>query len=348
MPRQAKPPRLLLRKRKGREPVFVILDRGKEVSTGFGPEYRSEAEKGLASYIQSKWSRRKHIVPEDLSIARALTYYAEEHAPNTQAPERIGYAIEALLSFWGNKQVSDISRKTCDAYAKARGVSEGTIRKELGVLKAALHYCKDEEYLESIPPVKMPERPPSKERWLTRSEVAKLLWTARSNPRHRHVAKFILVAVYTGTRMSAILNLEWSPSETAGHIDIDNGVLYRSGSGEARTKKKRTPSRLPRQLRLHARLWKKNSPQYVISFQGRKVQRINTAWRKVCEQAGIENVTRHTLKHTAITWAMQNRADPTHAAGYFATSLETIQRVYLHHHPDFQQSAVSALEGKKR
>ncbi len=347
MPRPTKPPRLLLRKRRGREPVYVILDGGQEISTSCGLERREEAEKRLADYISEKWEN-PNPGSRETTIADVLTVYAREHAPTVAAPATIGYAIDALISFWGERRLDEINGKACRQYADGRGVADGTVRRELGVMRAALRYCFREGYISHAPEVVLPASPPPTDRWLTRDEVAKLLREARRSPKSRHVARFILVAVYTGTRKSAILNLEWRPSVTAGHIDVDRGVMYRSGSGERQTKKRRTPMRLPRQLALHARLWRKNSANYVIEYKGGKVRDIKTAWAQICDRAGLEGVTRHTLKHTAITWAMQNGADPTQAAGYFATSLETIQRVYLHHHPDFQKSAVDAMERKSR
>ena len=200
-----------------------------------------------------------------------------------------------------------------------------------------------EGYLGGAPAVKLPARPPARERWLTRSEFAKLLNAARQSKRARHVAKFILVAVYTGTRKAAILNLGWEPSEDNGHVDLERGLLYRSGSAERQTKKRRTTAKLPRQLLLHLRLWRKNSPIHVVHFNGEKVRDIKTAWDRLCCEVGLEDVTRHTVKHTAITWAMQNGSDTAHAASFFATTMDTIERVYLHHHPDFQQSAVGAM-----
>lgn len=348
MPRRAKPPRLLLRQRKDREPVYVILDSGRERSTGFGPSSREAAEKCLADYISEKWEAPKQAATDAVTIADVLTAYATEHAPTTAAPQRVGYAIDALMGFWQGKTVSEITGNSCRAYASHRNRSDGTIRRELTVLRAALKHCVREGYLQYSPEVTLPSPPPPTDRWLTRNEVAALIRAARRSQRSRHIAKFILVAVYTGTRKSAILNLEWQPTADAGHIDVERGVMYRSGSGERQTKKRRTPVRMPRQLCLQARLWRKNSARYVVEYQGKKVRDIKTAWAALCREAGIEGATRHTLKHTAITWAMQNGADPTHAAGYFATSLETIQRVYLHHHPDFQKSAVRAMENKPR
>ena len=53
--------------------------------------------------------------------------------------------------------------------------------------------------------------------------------------------------------------------------------------------------------------------------------------------------TPHTLKHTCATWLMQRGVPIWDVAGYLATSPETIQRVYGHHHPDFLKSAAKAL-----
>jgi len=50
------------------------------------------------------------------------------------------------------------------------------------------------------------------------------------------------------------------------------------------------------------------------------------------------------LKHTAITWAIQNGASIADAAAFFSTSTDTIERVYWHHSPRFQESAVQAID----
>nr|WP_321462890.1 tyrosine-type recombinase/integrase [uncultured Cohaesibacter sp.] len=344
MPRKAKGPHLHLRERKGRKPAFVILDRGYEKSTGFGPECREQAEKSLSSYIESKWRLQEQSPAAEVTIADVLATYAREHAPTTADPARIGYAIDALLPFWGDKFVADIKKRTCLDYQMSRTVSDGTVRRELGVLQAALNYCRDEDYLQSAPNVRLPNKPANRDRWLTREEAAALLRAARRNSETRHIARFILVALYTGTRKRAILNLGWRKDDHAGHIDIEQGILYRIGEKEQRTKKERTPARLPRQLLLHARLWRKNSPNHVIDYKGMKVDDIKTAWSRICQDAEISDVTRHTLKHTAITWAMQNRCSPADAASFFATSIRTIEDIYLHHHPDHQKSAVGAME----
>jgi integrase len=70
------------------------------------------------------------------------------------------------------------------------------------------------------------------------------------------------------------------------------------------------------------------------------------AWATARARAGLDDVTPHTLKHTAVTWAMQKGVDKWQAAGFFGTTYETLERNYAHHHPDFQKSAVEAMERK--
>ncbi len=65
--------------------------------------------------------------------------------------------------------------------------------------------------------------------------------------------------------------------------------------------------------------------------------------RRAAEEAGLEGVTPHVLRHTAVTWAMQNGADAYDAADFFGMTLEVLMRVYGHHHPDHQKGVGEAL-----
>ena len=45
--------------------------------------------------------------------------------------------------------------------------------------------------------------------------------------RRARFARFILVALYTGTRHDAILRLQWMANTTGGWFDLDAGILFR-------------------------------------------------------------------------------------------------------------------------
>lgn len=279
-------------------------------------------------------------------IADALARYAEEHAASTAAPERVYYAMTPLLDFWGKLPVSAIKGETCRRYAKQRKRADATIRRELGTLRAAIGYCVREGYLLSAPTVTLPEKPAGKERWLTRDEAAKLLRAARRSKRGKHLARFILIGLYTGTRKDAILGLRFAPHVNGGHIDTANGLLYRRGSGQRATKKLQPPARLPDRLLAHLRRWERNSV-WAVEYQGSRCGDIKTGWKAIRQDAGMLDVTPHTLRHTAITWALQRGARTWDVAGYFGVSIKVIEEVYGHHSPDHQESARLAM-GKNR
>ncbi len=281
-------------------------------------------------------------------MGTVLAIYAEGHAPHVKDPARIGYAIDALDRFWGDLPVSAVRGETCRRYAKIRDVSDGTVRRELTTLRAALNYCHEEGVLLSVPAVTMPERPPSRQRWLTRQEAARLIRAARSLPRGKHLADFILCGLYTGSRKAAILGLHIdTPSLSGGHIDTVQGVLYRRAMGEAETAKRKPPAPLPSRYLAHVRRQAANGRRYVVEYQRGRVADIKTAWAAACDIAGLNDVTPHTLRHTAITWALQRGAKIWHVAGFFGASIETIERTYGHHAPDYMDSAVDALNRRK-
>ena len=102
MPRPGKSARLWLRQRRGRDAIWVILDRGREISTGASERDIGAAEKVLADYIGRK--RRPRFgdgQADQVLIADVLAEYGEVHGPKTRRPDLIGFAIAKLLDFFG-------------------------------------------------------------------------------------------------------------------------------------------------------------------------------------------------------------------------------------------------------
>ena len=315
-----------------------------------------------------------------MTVAEALLVYAEEHAPTVADPARIGHAVAALLDFWGERPVSAITKETCRAYGRSRRkptkrdpetgevvawapCAPGTVRRELGALSAALTYCKGEGRLLNPPKVHLPDKPAPRERWLTRDEAAHLLRAAYRHKETRHLARFILVALYTGTRKSAILGLRFMENTSGGWVNTSTGTMHRRAKGKAETTKRTPPVTLSDGLLAHMRRWERigvrkdeaakaegkiTKARWVVEYEGQGVASIKTAWRTLTARVGLEDFHPHDLRHTAITWACQSgRASLWELAGYFGVTVETMIDVYDHHHPDHQQDARRAVGGRK-
>jgi integrase len=348
MSRAAKGARLYWRASKN---VWIVRDTGcPDQSTGTSD--RGAAERALAAYIGKKGTIAETSRADLMPVADVLAIYGSEHGAGVAAPERLGYAISALLPFWGALMVGDVKGETCRRYARTRikangdPVSSGTIRRELNTMQAAINYAHAEGYLLTPAKVTLPPPPPPRDRWLTRDEAAALLWAAWRSSKGQHIARFILVSLYTGTRKDAVCRLGFIPSVSSGWVDVDQGVMNRAGAGERETNKRRGRVRLTRRLLSHCRRWRANGASWVVEAEGARVGDIRKAFAGAVQRAGLEGVTPHTLKHTAITWAIQRGMTDHDAADYFSTSVETIRETYYHHSPDYHSRALRILDAK--
>ncbi len=355
MPRRAKSARLYLRGRKGRETVWVIRDGAHEESTGCGETSRARAEKKLEEYIARKFTPTGQRDPSELTVSEILMMYAKTRAPNHAAPQLVGYHLGPLLDFWGEKLVGQIKGQSCRDYVKWR-VSQGrkasTARRELITLRAAVNAWHRENPLPALPVVIMPPEGEARQRYLTRYEAALLLRAARRLGLH-HVARFILLGLYTGTRHTAMLNLSWLPSVSGGHVDVEQSVLHRRGTGERETSKRRPPARIPQRLMSHLRRWhradKARGIAHVITWQGEPFKKERRAWSRVVQGAGMgKEVTPHILRHTCATWALQEGIEVWDVAALLGTSVGQIERTYGHHDPKFQKAISGAFSGAQK
>ncbi len=109
MPRKAAGARLYCRPDTG---IWYIRDTGAP-DRSTGTRNRRDAERALAAYIASRGTVTSSRHPDRFPVSEALDIYGREHAVTRAAPERIGYAIEALLGFWGGLNVADVKGETC-------------------------------------------------------------------------------------------------------------------------------------------------------------------------------------------------------------------------------------------
>jgi len=274
-----------------------------------------------------------------------LEIYGREHGPHVAAPERIGYCIAALQPFWGALPVSAIKGATCRRYVEKRTASTGTARRELECLQSAMKYCEREGYLIQPPKVTFPPKSKGRTRWMTRKETAALLRSAwRNEHSERHLATFILIALYTGTRHQAILNLQWLPNTRGGWVDLHKGLLFRSASEARETNKRQPPCPILRRLLAHLKRVRLRTNSHVIEWNGKPILKMKRAWHRARKEAGLgEDVTPHVLRHTCVTWLLQRRVPIWEVAGYVGMSEAMVNRTYGHHSPDFLRTAREAF-----
>jgi len=84
--------------------------------------------------------------------------------------------------------------------------------------------------------------------------------------------------------------------------------------------------------------------EYFVEWNGRPVKSVKTAFKTALRLAMVSGrISPHTLRHTAATWLMQNAVDKCEAAGFLGMSVEMLDRVCGHHHPECLRGAAHAL-----
>lgn len=342
MPRPRATPTLKRNKKRG--DIFYIYwtedGRSRERSTLTRDE--EEAEINFAEFLQD---RNRQDRPKrdlcDASIMDVLETYTLARVPKTAAPERIIYCVEALVPFFGNLSVDDITPERCEAYRRWRGVSDGTIRRELGTLQAAINYEFKNNKLTNSVHVTLPPSPAPKKRWLRRKEAAALLWAAKSQKQSRHhLPLYILLGLYTGARKAAILDLRWP------QIDFERGTIDLNPPGRKQTNKGRPVIRITRKLRHFLIRAKRGAGEtgYVINRKGRRVADIKKSFASACDKAGLDDVTPHTLRHTCGTWMAQGQVPMWQISGWLGHTEKKTTELYAHHHPDYLKEAAEAMD----
>jgi integrase len=326
--------------------IFREGGRARERSTGTSS--RDEANLKLAEFVLAQDRSKRPDGPSDPSsfpVADALELYALEEAPNTSDPQRIGYAIKALLPYWGHRMAGDITKQTCRGYVRYRAKAPGTVRRELTTLRAALNYAKGEGRLVHVPTVHLPEKPDGKDRWLRRSEAAALLNAARNGhgSTRPYLPLFILIALYTGARKGAILSLRWP------QVDLVAERINFNEIGQSRTSKGRAHLPIPKRLLTFLRLAKRRGSDlgYILHRDGAKLGNMKRAFNAACAEAGLHDVTPHTLRHTTGTWLAQQGVPLDKIGAWLGHSDARTTQLYSHHHPDFMEEARNAADRRR-
>jgi integrase len=354
---RAKGPRLYLRDRADRAPVYVIRDTGQpERSTGTGK--LAAAEKALAQYIlQKPRVGNGPAAPTEITVGACLGLYDQIEVDHLTDPARARYALQRLQAYWQTSTVDRVTKSSCANYVRwrktevfrtSRGTAlqppmNSTIAKELRTLRRALRCAHEEGCLTQVPYVQLPELQQDEKRLPTESEVDQLIAAAD----HEGCRRFVYLAAQTGTRKSRILQLQWEPNLAGGWIDVETGWIHRSARGQARTNKRAEKCKLPPDLLARCRIWKADGCRWVCHHgNGQPMSDVRKQFYRAAKRAGLTDITPHRLKHFAITKAIRTGADPVEAAAYFSTTIRTMQRHYFHNDPDRQTGMANLMQLK--
>jgi integrase len=243
-------------------------------------------------------------------------------------------AWKRLMPVFGERLGTDVNKDDCREYAKLRqrqGAALGTVKIELEYLRACLNlrYGRGNNHVWT-PPASAP-----RDRYLTKEEVDTLLEHVETP----HVRLFIILAITTGARMSAILELGWD------QVDFKLRRINFNSPGRQQTNKRRPV--VPLNDRAYAALEEAARgalSDHVIEWDSKPVKSIKKAIRMAAVRSGIR-CSPHVFRHTAAVWMAQADVPMQMIAQYLGhTSTRVTERTYARYSPSFMKDAAAALE----
>lgn len=247
--------------------------------------------------------------------------------------DRFDDTWKALKPHFGHRLGTAITREDCRAYYDARraqGRANSTIKTELELLRACLNH----RYGDAAPGLWVPPASAPRDRYLTTAEIEQLLESIETP----HVRLFVILALTTGARAGALLDLTWE------QVDFQRRIIDLNPPGRHKTNKRRTV--VPMNQRAGAALlwayWGRLS-DHVIEYRGARVASVKKAIRLAAQRSGVP-CSPHVFRHTAAVRMAEADVPMSKIAQYLGhTSVKVTESVYARFSPSYMQDAADAL-----
>ena len=249
------------------------------------------------------------------------------------------YTWRALAGRFGPMDAARLTVEDCRAHAAERrrgGIGDGTIHTELGHLRMVLVWAEKRGLVDRAPHVERPAKPAPKDRHLTRAEARALIEAATAP----HVRLFVILALGTGARTAALLELTWDRCDFAGgRIDLRNPAIRTPHKGRAIVPMNRTV----RAALVEAKRGALTGS--VVEWAGAPVVSVKRGLATAAARAGLAGVSPHVLRHSAAVHMVEAGIRMEEVAQYLGhRNVEVTRRIYARFSPEHLREAAAVLE----
>lgn len=288
---------------------------------------REEAERRLVDF------EREMTAPPGSTVGDYVKAYLDYKDGRIRDIVRLRGAWANARSTFGALRPDQITPELCEEYANSRramGRSDGTVLKEINTIRQALNWNKV-----TSARFEAPSAPPPRDRYLTKAEARKLL----DGCVQPHVRLYVLLALLTAARKSALLGLTWD------RVDFDRGRINLTVVGEQNRKRRATVPINDQLLPELRAAYEARQTSYVIEYAGDRVLNIKKGFAGAARRAGIEGITPHDLRHTAAVWMAEDGVSMDEIAQSLGhASSKTTFAVYARFSPTHLRKAFKSLE----
>lgn len=288
------------------------------------------------------FSKHGRVAKQDAASAPlelVLVRYWQQYAHALPSAEMARIALAYWSQFWAGATVGEVlppRQRQFMAWLKSQRtppLSDGYIKRVMGVGKAALNWAWKEGELSSAPYVVLGRDSPAKELVFTVAQ-SQAIWDAATQP---HERMYLALAYGTLARPEAILEL------TRESVDFRRRLLVQNPPGRPQTKKYRPTVPLCDFLMP----WLLEAPAGpLVQWRGKPIDSFKTAWRRIRASAGLpKEAVPKTIRHTMATHLRESGVPEPEIQGFLghkAYSGKT--EVYAKYRPEYLREAAAAVD----
>jgi integrase len=267
--------------------------------------------------------------------------YVENRKGEGKSTDRARWRWAVMRDDFAHLTGPDITKAICRGYAKKRadrGKAPHTVYSEMNLLRTLLNWAAKEKLIAAVTAFWMPVMPEPRDRHFTRAELEVLIEAAELP----HIRLFIVLAIATAARKTALLQLTWD------RIDFERGLIYLHDPERERTNKGRAT--VPMNATARAALLEAKAgavTDHVIEWAGRSVLDVKKGVATAFVKSGlkIKGDGAHVLRHSAAVLMAEAGVSMEEIAQYLGhADLRTTYKVYARFSPEYLKKAASALE----
>jgi len=308
---------------------------------GVRRRYRLDALTAKAAEAEAIDIIRRENPPRDDLTTGGLWEAYRKHLGDRPAGITMGYTGKAILPHFGQLRPDQITTDHCRAYLAARakaGIKTGSTWTELGHLRSCLTWAEKTGLIARAPYIERPQKPAPQERYLTTEEISRLI-EVMTQP---HLRLATLLMLGTAGRIGAVLGLTWD------RVDMERGQInLREDMAGPRKGRAIVPMNGMLRSALSAAREAAIS-DYVVEWAGERVGSIKKGFAAACARAGLDDVSPHTIRHTAAVHMVAAGVPMAQVSQYLGhSSIAVTERVYARFAPDHLRAAADVLDFTK-
>ena len=313
------------------------------------------AEARFAGWLEAH--NKDQVVDADPKIADCLGWWFEQWIEGRMLSEaRYPSVIGNLKAYFGKMRVSKVTKLDSQEYARLRrkgqigtsAAAESTIRRELQSLRACLNFMikkvepRERRITQDIVPyVELPNASPPRNRVLTADELDRLYEHCHNlvqngagmKPTNRlaKIGRFVVLAMETAQRKSAILELKWQ------QVNLDRNMIHFLPEGKLQTTKRRPPLPISKKLRP---VLERAKAEAVNDYVCDNPADIHYQLKCISDELNVPDLSAHVFRHTWATRAVEDGVDITKVAAFLGDSVKTVEKNYIHLSPGYLSDVI--------